>query len=69
VAAIISSIKAGKVASVEIQYDRNTELAQKLSQEIKAQSSIQVTLSQSSPPDSPKVSYERNRVIAIVRSK
>lgn len=69
VAAIISSIKAGKVASVEIQYDRNTELAQKLSQEIKAQSSIQVTLSQSSPPNSPKVSYERNRVITIVRSK
>ena len=69
VAAIISNIKAGKVASVQIQYDRNVELAQKLVQEIGAQSALQATLSQSSPPDSPNVSYERNRVIAIVRSK
>ena len=69
VAAIISNIKAGRVASIEIQYDRNLKLAQNLAQEIQAQSSMQVTLSQSSPPDSPNVSYERNRVIAIVRSK
>jgi endonuclease G len=69
VAAIISNIKAGKVASVQIQYDRNVELAQKLAQEIGAQSTLQATLSQSSPPDAPNVSYERNRVIAIVRSK
>jgi endonuclease G len=68
-AALISNIKAGKVASVQIQYDRNLELAQKLTQEIQSQSSLQVTLSQSSPPDSPNVFYERNRVTAIVRSK
>ncbi|OYY21332.1 MAG: endonuclease [Polynucleobacter sp. 24-46-87] len=69
VAAIISNIKAGKVASVQIQYDHNVELAQKLVQEIGAQSTLQATLSQSSPPDSPNVSYERNRVTAIVHSK
>ena len=69
VAAITSNIKAGKVASIELQYDRNEVLAQNLAQEIQALSSIKVTLSQSSPPESPKVSYERNRVIAIVRTK
>lgn len=68
-AAIISNIKAGKVASVQIQYDRNVELAQRLAMEIGTQSTLQATLSQSSPPDSPNVSYERNRVTAIVRSK
>lgn len=67
--ALISNINAGKVASVQIQYDRNLELAQKLAQEIQAQSALQATLSQSSPPDSPNVIYERNRVIVIVRSK
>jgi endonuclease G len=69
VAAMISNIKAGKVASLEIQYDRNLGLAQKLADEIWAQSALQATLSQNSPPDSPHVSYERNRVTAIVRSK
>lgn len=69
VMAIISSIKAGKVASIQIQYDRNVELAQQLVQEIGLKSTLQPTLSQSSPPDSPNVSYERNRVIAIVHSK
>jgi endonuclease G len=69
VIAIISSIKAGKVASIQIQYDRNVELAQQLAQEIGLKSTLQPTLSQSSPPDSPNVSYERNRVIAIVHSK
>jgi endonuclease G len=69
VAAITSSIKAGRVASIELQYDRNLKLAQNLAQEIQAQSSLQVTLSQSSPPDSPSVSYERNRVVAIVHTK
>lgn len=68
-AAIISNIKASKVASVQIQYDRNVELAQRLALEIGTQSTLQATLSQSSPPDSPNVSYERNRVTAIVRSK
>lgn len=69
VAALISNIKSGKVASIELQYDRNLNLAQSLAKEIEAQSSILVALSQSSPPDSPNVSYERNRVIAIVRTK
>lgn len=69
VAAIISNIKAGRVASIELQYDRNLKLAQNLAQEIGSKSTLQVTLSQSSPPDSPSVSYERNRVIAIVRTK
>ena len=69
VAAITSNVKAGKVASIELQYDRNEVLAQNLAQEIQALSSIKVILSQSSPPESPKVSYERNRVIAIVRTK
>lgn len=69
VAAIISNIKAGRVASIDIQYDRNLKLAQNLAQEIGSKSTLQVTLSQSSPPDSPSVSYERNRVIAIVRTK
>lgn len=67
--ALVSQIKAGKVASVQVQYDRNLELAQKLAQEIQVQSALQATLSHSSPPDSPNVSYERNRVIVIVRSK
>ncbi|MES2585607.1 MAG: DNA/RNA non-specific endonuclease [Pseudomonadota bacterium] len=69
VTAIASNIKAGRVASIQIQYDRNIELAQKLAQAIQTQASMQATLSQSSPPDSPSVSYERNRVIAIVRTK
>jgi endonuclease G len=67
--ALISNINAGRVTSVQIQYDRNLELAQKLAQEIQAQSALQATLSQSSPPDSPNVIYERNRIIVIVRSK
>ena len=69
VAALIATIKSGKVASVQIQYDRNLELAQKLAQQIQVQGLIQATLSQSSPPASTNVSYERNRVIAIVHSK
>jgi endonuclease G len=69
VATIISNIKAGKIASVQIQYDRNLGLAQKLADEISAKSALQITFSQSSPPDSPNVSYERNRVTAIVHAK
>lgn len=69
VASIISNIKSGRVASVQIQYDRNLVLAQKLADEIWAQSALKATPTQSSPPDSPNVSYERNRVIAIVHPK
>jgi endonuclease G len=69
VASIISNIKGGKVASLQIQYDRNLVLAQKLADEIWARCALKATLSQSSPTDSPNVSYERNRVTVIVRSK
>lgn len=69
VSAIISNIQAGRVASMELQYDRNLQLAQNLAKEIEAQTQMQVRLSQSSPPDSPNVSYERNRVVAIAHSK
>ena len=68
-AAIISNIQSGQVASIELQYDLNVELAQKLAQDIQKQTDLQVTLSNSSPPDSPNVSYERHRVIALVHSK
>jgi endonuclease G len=69
VEALISGIKAGRISSVQIQYDRNTELAQKLFQEMQSQGLIKATLSQGSPPNSSAVSYERNRVTVIVRSK
>jgi len=69
VAAMISNIKAGRISRVQIQYDRNAELAQKIFKEVQAQGLIEATISQSSPPDSPTVSYERNRVTVIVRSK
>jgi endonuclease G len=69
VSAIISQVKVGRVFSVQIHYDQNRELAQRLAQEIEAQSLIKVTLSHSSPPDSSIAGYERNRVIAIVHSK
>jgi endonuclease G len=69
VSGIISNIKAGRIFSVQIQYDRNAELAQKIFKEVQAQGLIEATISQSSPPDSPTVSYERNRVTVIVRSK
>jgi endonuclease G len=68
-AAIVSNIKAGRVSSIQIQYDRNLDLAQKLAQEIQAQSLMQVTLTQNSPPESPTVHYERNRVTVLVSSK
>jgi len=66
---IIANSKAGKIASIQIQYDRNPELAKKIAQEIQRQTSVQLQLSQSSPPDSATASYERNRVTAIIRSK
>lgn len=66
---IIARVKEGKVASIEIQYDRNSDLAKKIAKQIEVQTGTQVSLLQSSPPDSATVSYERNRVIAIIRSK
>ena len=66
---LINHIQEGRVASIEIQYDRNSDLAKKIAAQIELQSTITPGLLQSSPPDSATVTYERNRVTAIVRSK
>ena len=66
---LIQSIKEGRVASIEIQYDRNGELAKKIAAQIELQSPITPSLVQSSPPNSASVTYERNRVTVIVRSQ
>ena len=67
--AILNSIKAGKVASVQIQYDQNAELAKQIAGQLQSQNQVAIELSQSSPPDTPGVAYERKRVTIIVRSK
>jgi len=67
--ALIARAQEGKVASVQIQYDRNSELATRIASQLEAQTSLFVSTTQSSPPDTPGVSYERNRVTAIVRLK
>ena len=66
---IITSIQAGRVASIQIQYDRNLDLAKKLSEQIQSQTALNTNLSQSSPPESATVTYERNRVTAIIHTK
>lgn len=66
---VINNIKSGKVASIQIQYDRNEALAKQIASQIEAQTNLQVNLTQSSPPESSNVTYERNRVTLIVRSK
>ena len=66
---LLANINSGRVASIQIQYDQNAALAKKLAQQIATETRFQVSLTQSSPPDSPGVSYERNRVTLIVRSK
>lgn len=66
---LIKNIQEGRVGSIEIQFDRNRELAQTIQKQIQSHTSINPTLIQSSPPDSPTVTYERQRVTAIVRSK
>lgn len=66
---LIKSTQEGRVASIQIQYDRNSDLAKKIAAQIQSQTSIIPSLLQSSPPDSPTVTYERNRVTLIVRSK
>jgi endonuclease G len=67
--AIITRIQEGKVASIQIQYDHNQELAKRIASQIESQTAIFVSPIQSSPPDTPGVTYERNRVTAIIRSK
>jgi endonuclease G len=66
---LINNIKEGRVGSIQIQYDRNSELAKKIAAQVESQTSMMPSLLQSSPPDSATVTYERNRVTAIVRSK
>ena len=66
---VIANIKTGKVASIQIQYDRNEVLAKQIASQIGTQTNLQVSLIQSSPPESSTVTYERNRVTLIVRSK
>jgi endonuclease G len=66
---VIDSIKAGKVESIQVQYDRNESLAKQIVLQIESQTNLKVTLMQSSPPESATVSYERNRVTLIIRSK
>lgn len=69
---LMANIQSGKVSSIEIQYDRNLELAQKIAQRLQSQNSLPslpVTLTRSSPPESTSVNYERDRVTAIVRTK
>ena len=66
---ILESIKADRISSIQIQYDRNVELAKKLLLEIQSKTSLQVSLSQNSPPESKTVTYERDRVTAIIRTK
>lgn len=67
--ALMTRIQAGQVASIQIQYDRNIELATKIASRIQSTASIKINLEQSSPPDAPGVQYERNRVTVIVHSK
>ena len=66
---LINHIKEGRVASIEIQYDRNSDLAKKIVAQIASQTAITPVLVHSSPPDSATVTYERNRVTAIIKSK
>jgi len=66
---LIKSIQEGRVANIQIQYDRNSDLAKKIAAQIQSQTSVIPSLLQSSPPDSPTVTYERNRVTLIVRSQ
>lgn len=66
---VISNIKMGKVESIQIQYDRNENLATQIASQIESQTHLPVSLLQSNPPDSASINYERNRVTLIVRSK
>jgi len=67
--AVINNIQLGKVASIQIQYDRNENLANQIASQIESQTKLKVSPIQSSPPDSSTVTYERNRVTLIIRSQ
>jgi endonuclease G len=66
---VINNIKSGKIASIQIQYDRNDTLAKQIALQIESQAKLKAGLIQSSPPESATVTYERNRVTLIIRSK
>ena len=66
---VINNIKSGKIASIQIQYDRNDDLAKQIASQIESQAKLKAGLIQSSPPESATVTYERNRVTLIIRSK
>ncbi|MBU3616792.1 DNA/RNA non-specific endonuclease [Polynucleobacter sp. JS-Polo-80-F4] len=66
---VINNIKSGKVASIQVQYDRNEALAKQIAAQVESQTKLQPSLTQSSPPESSTATYERNRVTLIVRSK
>ena len=65
---LFKSIQNGRVGDIEIQFDRNSDLATKIAKQIEAKTSKKIVLIQSSPPDSTNVTYERNRVTVIVKS-
>jgi endonuclease G, mitochondrial len=66
---VINNIKSGKVLSVQIQYDLNENLAKQIASHIESQTILKTSVIQSSPPESSTVTYERNRVTLIIRSK
>jgi len=66
---VVNNIKTGKVASIQMQYDRNENLAKQIASHIESQTNLKVSPIQSSPPESSTVTYERNRVTLIIRSK
>jgi len=66
---VINNIQTGKVESIQIQYDRNENLAKQIAALIESQTNLIASLLQSSPPESSTATYERNRVTLIIRSK
>lgn len=66
---VINNIQIGKVESIEIQYDRNENLAKQIASQIESQTNFIASLLHSSPPESGTATYERNRVTLIIRSK
>jgi len=66
---VITNIQSGKIANIQIQYDRNEALAKQIASQIESRTNLQASLMQSSPPESPTVTYERNRVTLIIHSK
>ena len=66
---VVNNIKSGRVASIQIQYDRNENLATQIASQIESQTNLKVSPIQSNPPESSSATYERNRVTLIIRSK